>query len=198
MKKSLILSGLIITSSYVFALDTQYFMGIGAEKGQLHVKHKGTTHNINEEIEDSSSLSDQTMKIKAGLILNDEHRISLSNSRYGDSEEGKFNLTLLNYDYIIPNNSALRLYAGFHLGGAQYKEKIDVGTDELKMSGLAYGVQIGTLISITNNIELDLGASITRYDIDKSFTYSYNNETIFVNKSLDYSTSLSTSLNYKF
>ena len=121
--------------------------------------------------------------MKAGVILDKTHRISLSYVGYNDNG-GDLDLTELNYDYIIPLKDKYSLLAGVHLGKADY---IEAGFD---MDGLVYGVQTGVLYDITSNVQAEVGVAYSQYNVDKTISN--------VKVEFDDSTSLYVGLNYKF
>ena len=175
MKKSLILTSLLALSTSVMAMDIEYFIGAGAERGSLDTDASGVSMN--------GDYKDTALKIKAGVILDKSHRVSLSYVGYSDNG-GDLDLTELNYDYIIPFKNKLSVLAGAHIGNADYK---DAGFD---MDGLVYGVQTGVLYDITSNIQAELGFAYSKYNVDKTI----NNVKI----EFDDSTSLYLGINYRF
>ena len=137
------------------------------------------------------------MKLKAGVILDKTHRISLSHSKFGGTDTD-ITVILGNYDYLIPINNEFRLYTGVHAGNGEYKEtNIDIiGT--AKMSGLAYGAQVGAIYDITKNIEFELGLAYTKYNVDKTLDYTVAGVDVTMNIELEDSTSMFAGINYKF
>jgi opacity protein-like surface antigen len=139
-----------------------------------------------------------------GAILNKSHRISLSHVKYSEEDE---NLTLIlgNYDYLMPLNDEFKLYAGVHLGKANYDSE-DTEFLNSDMSGLAYGLQIGTIYEISKNVEFEFGLAYTKYNVDKSYsgtyTESYGGYSVDIDYNgkveLDKSTSMFAGINYKF
>lgn len=204
MKKSLVLAGLVLASTSMMAMDTQYFIGAGAERGSLDMNGSVNIPDFDVSGSVSSNGSDTALKIKMGVILNKNHRISLSNVKYSE-ENNDLTLILGNYDYLMPLNDEFKLYAGVHLGKANYDAN-ETPFFNSNMSGLAYGVQIGTIYEISKNIEFEFGLAYTKYNVDKSYsgtyTESYGGYTVDVdydaNIELDKSTSMFAGINYKF
>ncbi len=159
------------------AIDVEYFIGAGAERGDIDATASTTGTSIDGEYNDTA------LKIKAGVILDQTQRISLSYVGYSNNG-GDLDLTELNYDYIFPLKDQFSVFAGAHLGQADYNE---TGFD---MDGLVYGVQTGLLYGITSNIQAEVGLAYSKYNVDKIV----NN----ANVELDDSTSLYLGLNYKF
>lgn len=190
MKKSLILASLLAASSSVMAVDVNYFVGAGIERGEADV-----SSNIID-LSGFETVKDTTFKFKGGVIVDDIHRVSFSYAGYSD-DGTDFDLALLNYDYIIPLEEKFSLAAGVHFGTADitnaYVEseiKKETGLD-LSMDGLAYGFQGGLLYDITENVQLETGFAYTMYDVDL-------NAAGITFLELDNSTSFSIGLNYKF
>jgi len=175
MKKSLMLTSLLALSTSTMAMDVEYFIGAGAERGDIDITT--SIPSISTEYKDTA------LKLKAGVILDKTHRVSLSYVGYSD-DGGDLDLTELNYDYIIPLKNKFSLLAGAHLGKVDYKE---AGFD---MDGLVYGVQTGVLYDMTSNIQAELGLAYSQYNVDKTISN--------VKVEFDDSTSLYVGLNYKF
>ncbi len=144
MKKNIIVAGVLLASSTVFALDTDYFIGAGFERMKGDVSATATsTATINgvplsSTVSTTETLKDNGVRLKAGVILNNAHRISLNHSMH--SEEGiDLDLSTVNYDYMIALNQKFNFLVGAHLGQADCKVENSV----INMDGLAYGVQTG-------------------------------------------------------
>lgn len=196
MKKSLIITGLFIGSVSLQAMDTNYFIGAGAERGKLNVKSSVKVPMFNIENNISDDLFDTSLKLKAGVILDKTHRISLSHVKY-EELDSDLSLILANYDYLISINEQFRLYSGLHLGNA----RVNISTDsfgDYKKSGLAYGFQIGTLYDITKHIELELGLNYTLYNVDKNVSGLTMGIPYEAYGELKKSKSMFLGLNYKF
>ena len=193
MKKTIVMASLVAASTSMMAMDLQYFLGAGAERGDANFK--GTINAPSIGYTESESFSDDalSLKLKLGVILDKTHRISLSHVNYGIEDGGDFRIILGNYDYLIPLNEDFRFFAGVHLGNANYEEDSD-----LKMSGLAYGAQVGAIYDITKNIEFELGLAYTKYNVDKSFTGTESGVNYNAKIELEDSTSMSAGINYKF
>lgn len=182
MNKSLVLTVLVAASTSMMAMDLQYFLGAGVERGNLEMKISNAAGK-NESVDDSAS----DLKLKVGVILDKTHRISLSHINYGVENNGDFRIILGNYDYLIPINEDFRFLAGVHVGHANYENSA-----AFKMSGLAYGAQVGTIYDITKNVEFELGLGYTKYNVDRAEDNVYNKV------ELEDSTSMFAGLNYKF
>ena len=191
MKKSLVMTSLVVVSTSMMAMDLQYFLGAGVERGDADFKISASANGNSASESVSSDATD--LKLKAGIILDKTHRISLSHVNYDiEDSSGDFRVILANYDYLIPLNEDFRFFAGLHLGHADYEEK----TDDLyiNMSGLAYGGQIGAIYDITKNVEFELGLAYTKYNVDATGEI----DSVNVKVELEDSTSMFAGINYKF
>ena len=192
MKKSLVMASLVVASTSIMAMDLQYFLGAGVERGDMNGKY---SLNVSNGYSENDSISDDAsdLKLKLGMILNKTHRISLSHINYGIDDGGDFRIILGNYDYLIPVNENFRFLAGLHLGHANYETD-----DDFKMSGLAYGAQVGAVYDITKNIEFELGLAFTKYNVDKSTNGTILGLDYTEKVELEDSTSMFAGINYKF
>ena len=180
-----------LTTSTI-AADLQYFLGAGVEKGTVDLNANGLLRD--QPYSMSGETSDTTLKLKAGVILDETSRISLSHSKFSDLDSD-ITLILLNYDHLMSINEKTKLYAGAHLGNASY----DDGYFDFKESGLAYGIQIGGIYDITEKVELEIGAAYTKYNVDKSASFSdVNNRITSYNVEMEDSTSMFVGINSKF
>ncbi len=182
MKKTIVMASLVAASTSMMAMDLQYFLGAGVERGDFEMKISNAAGR-NESYNDDAT----DLKLKAGVILNKTHRISLSHVNYGIEDGGDFRIILGNYDYLIPINNEFRLYTGLHAGNANFKFN-----EDLKMSGLAYGAQVGAIYDITKNVEFELGLGYTKYNVDRAEDANYDRV------ELENSTSMFAGINYKF
>lgn len=191
MKKSLAIASLLALGTSAMALDVQPFVGAGFERGDMNGKYSYSQSNGYSE---SDSISDDAsdLKLKMGAILEKTHRVSLSHINYGIEGGGDFRIILGNYDYLIPINDKIRVLAGLHLGNANWDE------GDFKMSGLAYGAQIGGIYDITKNVEFELGLSFTKYNLDKSSSGTFLGIDWNEKVELEDSTSMFIGINYKF
>ncbi len=196
MKKLVVMASLVAVSTSMMAMDLQYFLGAGAERGSLDWKGSVDIPSLTYSENISGDMSDTGLKLKAGVILDKTHRISLSHAKFSGSDVD-FTLILGNYDYLIPVNEDFRFLAGIHAGNAKYEET-DVDLGKFDMSGLAYGVQIGGIYDITKNVELEVGFAYTKYNVDESFSGTISGIDFNANAELEDSTSMSAGINYKF
>lgn len=196
MKKSLVLAGLLATTTSTLAMDLQYFLGAGAERGAANYKVNGSSSS-GTIVNVSDDMTDTSLKLKAGIIIDKTHRISLSHANF-TGEDTDFTVILGNYDYLIPINNDFRLLAGVHVGNGEYKEANIDGLGTAKMSGLAYGAQVGAIYDITKNVEFELGLAYTKYNIDKTFNWTDSGIDMTAKMEIEDSTTMFAGINYKF
>ena len=187
MKKSLVLAGLLVASTSVMAMDTQWFAGIGAERTKTAVTLSAGYVSISDDVKDTSA------KIKAGAVVNDNHRVSLSYSKI--DKDGTLEITLLNYDYLITSENKFTPFIGVHYGIADF-DVVD-GTLSVDDKGSAYGLQIGGFYNITDNIELEANVAYTTYSVESPIKSS-GTAVANTKYELDKTTSLYLGFNYKF
>jgi opacity protein-like surface antigen len=197
MKKSLILASLVVASTSMMAIDVQYFLGAGAESANGNFKTNVNAPSIGYSETFKKDDKDTALKLKLGVILDKTHRISLSHSKFGRADTD-VTVILANYDYLIPVNNEFRLYTGIHAGKGEYKEtNIDIiGT--AKMSGLAYGAQVGVIYDITKNVEFELGLAYTKYNLDRTINWVDTGVDVSQKLEIEDSTSMFAGINYKF
>lgn len=196
MKKSLVLASLLAASTSMFAMDLQYFLGAGAERGDANYKVNGSSSS-GTIVNVSDDMTDTTLKLKAGIILDKTHRISVSHANF-NGEDTDLRVILGNYDYLIPINNEFRLLAGVHVGNGEYKETNIDGLGTAKISGLVYGAQVGAIYDITKNIEFELGLAYSKYNMDKTFNWTDAGDDITAKIEIEDSTSMFAGINYKF
>ena len=197
MKKTIVMASLVAASTSMMAMDVQYFLGAGAERSNANFKADVNAPSIGYSETFKEDDNDTALKLKLGVILDKTHRISLSHSKFG-GEDTDVTVILGNYDYLIPINNEFRLYTGVHAGNGEYKEtNIDIiGT--AKMSGLAYGAQVGAIYDITKNIEFELGLAYTKYNVDKTINWVDTGVDVSAKFEIEDSTSMFAGINYKF
>lgn len=183
MKKTLVMASLVAASTSMMAMDLEYFLGAGAERANFNTRSSGSDGFNNE-----SNLKDTSLLLKAGIILDKTHRISLSHTKLS-KDNSDITTILGSYDYLIPMNEQFSLYAGLHAGNT----KVEVDAyEKISFSGLAYGAQVGALYDITKNIEFELGLAYTKYNVERAEDmYWYKLE-------VEDSTSMFAGINYKF
>ncbi len=191
MKKSLVMASLVVASTSIMAMDLQYFLGAGVERIDADTTYS-VTSPIQERGEDS--FRDTGLLLKAGVILDKTHRISLSHTKFS-KDDVDVTTILGNYDYLIPMNEEFRLYAGVHAGNTEIEVNDVISYD---YSGLSYGVQVGAIYDITKNIEFELGLAYTKFNVDTKINEVYNGVTISGTEEVDNATSMFAGINYKF
>jgi len=190
MKKSLVLAGLVVASTSMMAMDTQYFVGFNVEKMSID-----ETASWNDGMNEKFNLKDTGLNLKAGVILDKNHRLSLSHAKFS---KDFIDLTLISgaYDYLIPINNDFKLYAGLHAGNA----KVEFQEDD-SFSGLYYGGQLGAIYNITKSLEFEAGLSYSKYNVERAgstIKEADGSTTEWAKEELDKSTSMFAGINYKF
>ena len=105
---------------------------------------------------------DASYQLRAGVIVNDHHRLSATygfkKDRYS-VEEGKAkhtqNLFLASYDYLMPVTSTINLFAGPSMG-ISHNRISQSNTGAQSASDFVWGGQVGANIQLTNHISSDL------------------------------------------
>ena len=189
------MTSLVLASTSMMTMDLQYFLGVGAERVDADVK--GTfDYSIDSEsgsFSGTESFKDTGLLLKAGVILDKTHRVSLSHRKFSKDETDATTI-LGSYDYLIPMNEQFRLYAGAHLGNT----KVDFNYMDFDMSGLTYGAQVGAIYDITKNVEFELGLAYTKYNVDKTINWVDTGVDVSGKFELEDSTSMFAGINYKF
>lgn len=190
MKKTLVISSLLLTTS-LMAVDTKYFVGAGAESISAH--YKTTTQPSTEIVVDENNYSDIALKLKAGVILNSAHRVSLSHVKFSQNEINPI-IILANYDYLIPvpMNNVFRSYFGVHAG------RLEINESNTNISDVIYGVQAGIIYDITKHVEFELGVDYTTYNYNKAVKDTLMGTNFDGKVEINNSISIYSGLNYKF
>jgi len=86
----------------------------------------------------------------------DEWRTTLSFNYFDGEEDGKKQnyekgLASIDYFFLSSNESSLQPFIGVNVGYINYES-----TNDIDMSGFIYGAQAGVVLSVTDNIDLDL------------------------------------------
>ena len=80
----------------------------------------------------------------------------------------------LGYDFLFPvMDDTLELYVGPVLGYTSYEET------NFSLSGLHYGIEVGMLVEITDNIELELGYNFLNQDKSTATHIAKNTQTAY-------------------
>ena len=182
MKKSLLLAGLLSASAMM--AETQFFVGAGFERGDVDQKASGAGMTFSE------SVKDNALKLKAGIIADNTHRVSLSYAGYS-KDGGDIDLTLLNYDYLIQlPYEKTKLFVGSHTGISSYDEDSDTVSD----TAFSYGLQAGILFDITSNISFETYVAYTKLNLEDNIDVLG----VPVKVEIDDATTMGFGINYKF
>lgn len=175
MKKSLILAGLLLTSSAVMAAGTEFFVGIDASKSSMDVKetytvtsgsvtYGGVTYGVGNGTTYEGDGSDTAPSIKFGLIIDDTHKTYIKYGSWKDKWT-KVTNTTLNYDYLIKlSSSKIVPFVGANVGYT----KVEVEAE--KATGSTYGIQTGILYPITDKLDFEFTLAYSGYNVDKTYT----------------------------
>lgn len=185
MKKSFILTSLIMASTSMMATSLEYFGGIDLSRVDANVKDTinltggtlsvgSTTYNTVGSESWTYDSDDTAPAIKLGIILDETHRIYLKYGKYDGENSSEIKITTLNYDYMFSNlKNDLKIvpYVGTFLGHGKLETEVGNG------SGMVYGVDAGFVVPITKNIEFDFNLAYMRTNIDTSTNWSNVNGT---------------------
>lgn len=159
--------GILLASSSLLAMDTQWFVGLDASQAHINADVgftgsatlNGVTYNSS-----STSLSDNdtAIGIKTGAIVDKTHRLALNYTKYSLNKEGiDADLTniIASYDYLFRSKNNFTPYVGAHIGQSKFEV---IGFDD---TGISYGAEAGILYSVTNHIEFEAGISYTTMNV---------------------------------
>ena len=171
MKKSLLIAGLL-TASSLFA-ETKPFIGIDFTNTDVDYTdtysitggsytYGGTTYNNSGSVSYNGSDSDSQPTFKAGVILDDSHRVYLRYGAFDGENDAEVKITTAHYDYMfdVKNDYDITPYIGAFAGMGKFETYI--GDD----TGLVYGANIGMVIPITDNLEFDVSYAYAANDIE--------------------------------
>jgi len=182
MKKSLFLVGLL-SASTMFA-ETQFFVGAGFDRTDTDAKASSGAVSI------SDSIKANGYKIKAGVIVDDNYRTSISYSGYSKNGDD-VKLGLLNFDYLIAlPYEKTKLILGAHAGMSKYDED----TNTVKDTAFSYGLQTGVLYDITSNVSFEVNLAYTRLNLEDNVVISG----VPVKAELEDAMTMGFGINYKF
>jgi len=173
MKKSIITASLLalgITSAS--AMDLDIFVGLegnmvdtsssfSATTGTIEYWKAGNTTPTNTFSPLTGAADERSMGygigLKAGVVLNENHRISVIATDYSNLEVLGADMDMqtytLNYDYMFVNDSKATPYLGLNAGMSDVEI---LGYSDMSEM---YGVQGGVIVEITDHIEWEMGAS---------------------------------------
>ena len=169
MKKLAIISTLALTAvatTPAFAADAEWFVGAGVGYQEDNIKGVNAQNG-----------EDTAYQLRAGAVLNDNHRVM---GTYNYMDKSSQNMFLASYDYLLPVAQKVNLFAGVSAGVADSKIEGKSSTD------FVWGGQVGAMYEINDKWSTDL---TYRY-LDQD--YSENNTKI------DYSQQIMLSVDYRF
>ena len=146
--------------------ENNYYIGISGIGGY---NVETTVLNSNS----SSKFYDLTgMGIKFGFIQNNKDRIEISVNKLFTNNEAYYGLET-NYLCTLRNNKTINPYVGFGVG--VYKNSSS--NNQANPTAYSLGLNGGFLISLTNQIELELGYQFKHLEWNYSDVRLYNNLT---------------------
>ena len=149
-------------------LDTQlvnYFIGINYLNSKININESGsvnigtTTYNLS-----SNSLSANRLGLKFGLI-NDTNRYSISMLKQNKRSGVDYSATRIGYDYLFSPNDIYVPYVGIGVGKGKLTNELfgTINIDE-------YILQIGMIVNMINNIEVEAGVEYSKLSSSTSVT----------------------------
>ena len=130
---------------------TDYFIGIYISRSSL------SSNTF------SNRSYDTVPNFKAGVIINNIHRMSLNYEKYA----GDLSSYTFAYDFIFPLEESWRPYLGLHGGRAI----IDFSNPNESYDEWLYGLQAGVIIEMIEHISIEFGVSGSQFKVDSSVTY---------------------------
>ena len=122
----------------------------------------------------SDTQKDNNIGIKFGIDNIANGRVYIS---YGDKVnvtienlEIKYKSTALNYDYYIGKYNSFTPYIGASLGYGKLTRIDDSQMQSASGSGAEYGVKIGSLVTITDNANFEIGYAYAKSNAEATHT----------------------------
>lgn len=174
MKKSLVLASLLALGTSSFAMEVKPFVGLDLSNAKADysetlsltggtLTYGGTTYNTVGSYTNNDSSSDSSPAFKAGIILDNTHRIYAKYASFDGDYSSKMKLTTFNYDYMFSNfknDYKITPYVGAFLGQGKIDTYIGSGT------GAVYGAGVGAIVPITESIEFDFSFAYMKSNVD--------------------------------
>ncbi|MCQ1058047.1 porin family protein [Photobacterium sp. ZSDE20] len=189
MKKYAVASALILATlaaTPALANTTEWFVGGGIGYQNDKVEQDFILAHP------SKNAEDVTYQFRGGAIVNDQHRFTATYSYFEDKYNGALgfenkltqNMYLASYDYLIPVQEKVNLFAGVTMGYADNKIKTDFGSNS--STDFVWGGQVGAQYKLSNNLSTDL---TYRY-LDQDYKEGLNQ--------IDYTQQVVWSVDYRF
>ena len=162
-------------------MATDYFVGMdyGDYKNTLKFSSKFGVSSFS----GTGTIKDKNIGIKFGIdnIANGRAYIS-----YGDKVNStvqnvdlKYTSAALNYDYYIGKYDSFTPYIGASLGYAKLTRTDEDSLGSASGSGMEYGVKIGSLVSITDNANFEIGYGYAKSNAEATSNYALGDIVIF-------------------
>ena len=198
LKKSLVLSGALVFATAGLANDIESYLGIGGGVDWSRLKGHSVTTDVGSYESHSATETKSTfsMKLTGGVIVDQNHRLSLSYIPVFKSYYNIHNF-LGAYDYLYSLDGDKKIYGGIHLGFANFKGKKDASVYGDK-TAFAYGLQGGLIYELDRNLELDFGLMYTKHDAKLKYQETVGAGVYNSTAKLEHSLSALVGINYKF
>lgn len=193
--KKIVLST-VVASSLMFGANVEPFVGLDVLSVKAKPEAKGTVGGVTG-VSDKYNFKDTTFGIKAGAIIDDNHRTYFSYMKASDTLDGEkssYSLPAINYDYLIKNDklNGFIPYVGAHIGYGKTKFN-----SYLKdKSSVDYGLNLGVIKDINEKVSLEVGYRYTYINSESSSSTAVPGAVI-TGKNKD-AQAISFGINYKF
>lgn len=204
MKKSLVLTGLLLSVSALTAAEVKNSWFGGLEVGTTKYKYEASA--LGATVSDSESAGTQTLKF--GKYLGDYGRVSIAYSNYNSEANIDANSYGIGYDYMFYSGSSFTPFIGIAAGKHKYEatglQALTTGTtvtfskDGIDLSGTYFTATVGTLYTLSENFDLELGARLVNMSGDDKVTLSSATASADINFELKNGSQLYLGVNYNF
>lgn len=176
MKKSLLLTSVLLIGSTSLMAAKVGEQGIGIEVGALKSNAESSTNGV---VSDGD-LSTSYEALRYGKYY-DFGRIGASVGIMNEDQgtDGKF--VGLSYDYMFYNDSKRVPFIGASVGYSWNEANYDI-----EHNGFTYGVEAGVVYELSKEVDLEVGARYSKTNIDGSKTISGNVVNIEVDSTMQY------------
>ena len=189
MKKSLIIAGILLVGSTLFAGDG-YYVGfdIGNSKGKISVHQSALFYNYDRTVMDDAG--SQTFKF--GKYIDSNSRVSVF-YQHINVDEGTGGTYGVGYDYLHGADK-LKPFIGIFAGNGF----LEFDNSEFEMDGMIYGVQAGLNYEITSNTSFEAGYRFSKTSMEYSKHDTFFGSDYSYKAEIDEIKNWYFGLNYKF
>jgi len=205
VKSNKILLGVSLFSAMSFAMDIDYFGGVGIGRYDIIVK-SFLYKNDNLEAQIKSEDKDKLEEIRIGAILNKTHKLYVSFDKMKSDSDVDLNMYAFNYNYLF-NLEKLQLkpYIGTSYAIIKYEEKLYNDSDitwekskaKLNANSLLLNVGFDLVIKKHHCINFEYSFSLTASG-DETVGLTYNGNSYEEKIELDKMSKWIISYNYLF